>query len=529
MSPPPVSTISVEVLDFVRATSLPATDRTNGLSALIAGGILSSGIGTDPTSSADPNFPILLERLVRALSSCATEAELVQVLYAELHSVFGYDSINLQVLEREGWYHSLAIDRGVLQDVRRRLLVESFFADCYRDPIARVVQPPAPATHLRGRGPGIARRPRALIWVPVMHGGRPVGSVSYQLYNRREIAPEEVALLEAVHAHLGPLVSNAYLIELTRNQAVSLGALDAIARALSATHDEEGVVTALMSTLSALIPVDRLELVVRVDLSGSRLRLLEASVGRIKRSWVSVGSRRLHRVRQVLDSGKGYVEEDRGPGATYRSSAVVPIDEGGALAIHARNADAYEASTLSFLQYVAGLLMLALRTTRFGEAVERDGNGTATRSTVDHHNNRLAVFLCHASSDKAVARDLHARLVRDGYRPWLDEEDLLPGQEWDAEIRKAIRKCHAMIVCLSQQSISKTGYVQKEIKLGLDVADEQPEGAIYLIPLRLQPCDVPLRLRRWQWVDLFSRGGYDRLLRTLRHVNERHHGTPDIH
>src|SRR5579859_6569720 len=75
--------------------------------------------------------PGLQARLVRALSSCATEADLVQVLYAELRHVFGYDSINLQVLEREGWYHSLAIDRGVLQDVRRRPLVESLFADCY--------------------------------------------------------------------------------------------------------------------------------------------------------------------------------------------------------------------------------------------------------------------------------------------------------------------------------------------------------------------------------------------------------------
>ncbi len=31
----------------------------------------------------------LHSRLVRALSSCATEADLVQVLYAELHQVFG--------------------------------------------------------------------------------------------------------------------------------------------------------------------------------------------------------------------------------------------------------------------------------------------------------------------------------------------------------------------------------------------------------------------------------------------------------
>ena len=207
--------------------------------------------------------PGLRGRLVKALSNCATEADLAQVLYAELHPAFGYDSIDLQVLEREGWYHSLAIDRGVLQDVRRRPVVESFFADCYREPRARVLQPPADKAPPRGRGPGVSKRPRTLIWVPVLHGGRPAGSVSYQLFVRRDVPPEEVALLEAVHAHLGPLVSNASLNELTRNQAVSLGALNAIARALSATRDEEGVVTALLETLGALIPVDRIELAVR--------------------------------------------------------------------------------------------------------------------------------------------------------------------------------------------------------------------------------------------------------------------------
>src|SRR5215831_17630962 len=99
-------------------------------------------------------------RLVRALSSCATEADLVQVLYAELSKAFGYDSINLQVLEREGWYHSLAIDRGVLQDVRRRQLGQSSFAGFYEDPVTRVLPVAPAASTQQGRGPGVARRPR---------------------------------------------------------------------------------------------------------------------------------------------------------------------------------------------------------------------------------------------------------------------------------------------------------------------------------------------------------------------------------
>lgn len=131
--------------------------------------------------------------------------------------------------------------------------------------------------------------------------------------------------------------------------------------------------------------------------------------------------------------------------------------------------------------------------------------------------NRLNVFLCHSSGDKQAVRDLYQRLRKDEFNPWLDEENLLPGQEWDQEIRKAVRNSHVVIVCLSQAAINKTGYVQKEIKFALDVADEQPEGTIFLIPVKLEECDVPERLRRWQWVNLFENKGYLRLLAALRH------------
>lgn len=132
------------------------------------------------------------------------------------------------------------------------------------------------------------------------------------------------------------------------------------------------------------------------------------------------------------------------------------------------------------------------------------------------HPCSLRVFLCHSSGDKPAVRGLYQRLRADGFDPWLDEEELLPGQEWQREIPQAVRSADVVLVCLSPQSITKAGYVQKEIKFTLDVADEQPEGTIFLIPLRLEPCEVPERLSRWQWVDLFNERGYERLLRLLR-------------
>jgi hypothetical protein len=40
------------------------------------------------------------------------------------------------------------------------------------------------------------------------------------------------------------------------------------------------------------------------------------------------------------------------------------------------------------------------------------------------------IFLCHANEDKAHVREVYHRLCAiDGFEPWLDEEDLLPGHD----------------------------------------------------------------------------------------------------
>jgi hypothetical protein len=129
---------------------------------------------------------------------------------------------------------------------------------------------------------------------------------------------------------------------------------------------------------------------------------------------------------------------------------------------------------------------------------------------------RLKVFLCHSSGDKEFVREQHARLKADGFIPWLDEENILPGQDWDSTIQIAVRESHVVVVFLSASAITKEGYLQREIRLVLDVADEKPEGTIFVIPARVEPCEVPQRLRAWQWVNLFDARGYDRLAAALR-------------
>jgi len=141
-------------------------------------------------------------------------------------------------------------------------------------------------------------------------------------------------------------------------------------------------------------------------------------------------------------------------------------------------------------------------------------------------NRQLKVFLCHASDDKPTVRELYHQLCAEGWLDvWLDEEKLLPGQEWDLEIEKAVEEADVVLVTLSTHSVDKEGYIQRELRFVLNIADQKPEGAIFIIPIRLNDCPAPRRLRNWQYVDYFPedrrKWAYERILQSLKLRAER--------
>ncbi len=132
---------------------------------------------------------------------------------------------------------------------------------------------------------------------------------------------------------------------------------------------------------------------------------------------------------------------------------------------------------------------------------------------------KLSVFLCHAHEDKPAVRALYERLaVEPGISPWLDEKDLVPGQDWRAEITKRIGDSDAFVVFLSETATGKTGFVQKEMTLALDAYEMRPEGSIYVIPYKLEQCDIPARLGRFHAVPHDAARPYDELMRALRAI-----------
>jgi len=107
-------------------------------------------------------------------------------------------------------------------------------------------------------------------------------------------------------------------------------------------------------------------------------------------------------------------------------------------------------------------------------------------------------------------------MVKDGLNIWLDAERLQPGQDWQNEIRNALLKCDVVLVCLSSGFDKQHGYRHEELKLALEKANFISNDEIFIIPVRLEECDMPESLKHLHRVDLFSAGGYKKLLSVLQ-------------
>jgi len=128
----------------------------------------------------------------------------------------------------------------------------------------------------------------------------------------------------------------------------------------------------------------------------------------------------------------------------------------------------------------------------------------------------LKVFLCYAHNDKAAVYGLYLRIIKARIDAWLDTEKLQPGHDWEHEIRKAILKSDVIIVCLSRVFNKQHGYRHEELKIALEKALVLNNDDIFIIPARLEECEMPESLHHLHRVDLFEDDGYKKLIRTLK-------------
>lgn len=128
----------------------------------------------------------------------------------------------------------------------------------------------------------------------------------------------------------------------------------------------------------------------------------------------------------------------------------------------------------------------------------------------------IQVFISYTREDWDTVDELYKKLLSEGFKPWIDKVDLLGGQTWELEIKRAIKQSDFFLACFSNKASEKDSFFQKEIKYGLETQAEKREGRIFLVPLKLEECEIPDNIGMLQWIDYYEPDGFSRLLKTIR-------------
>jgi hypothetical protein len=128
------------------------------------------------------------------------------------------------------------------------------------------------------------------------------------------------------------------------------------------------------------------------------------------------------------------------------------------------------------------------------------------------------VFLSYAKQDKSVVLSVMNKLHENGIITWFDENNLIPGDDWEDVIAESIENSDFVIIFLSSNTINNDGYKNKEIHLALNHYLLKPKGKRYIIPFLLDDCKPPREFNKIHWLKYTDENWLDKLLIAVKNV-----------
>ena len=163
--------------------------------------------------------------------------------------------------------------------------------------------------------------------------------------------------------------------------------------------------------------------------------------------------------------------------------------------------------TLAFLNIP--LLIWARKTFRFTPV------GLQELRTPSPELAKARIFLSYSWGDKERVMQIHDLLKAAGADPWIDSKEIRGGAEWELSIKQQMRNSERVIIFLSCLSVHRAGFAWAEIRMAARIAEEQPEGKPFIIPVKLDDCTLPDVLSRWDCIELHRPDGEAKLLEAL--------------
>jgi len=135
----------------------------------------------------------------------------------------------------------------------------------------------------------------------------------------------------------------------------------------------------------------------------------------------------------------------------------------------------------------------------------------------------MKVFLSHSHADSRLAAKVTAALRTQGLDVWDPNAHLLPGDNWAAEVARALEQSQAMVVLLTPNAVRST-HVKREIEFALGAKSYSNR----LIPVmvgdktRIPEREIPWIVRRLPHFQLNDSGGGDSEVERIASAIRRH-------
>jgi hypothetical protein len=120
----------------------------------------------------------------------------------------------------------------------------------------------------------------------------------------------------------------------------------------------------------------------------------------------------------------------------------------------------------------------------------------------------MTTFISYSRKNSDFAVRLAKDLKAAGIDVWLDQLDIPTGARWDDEIEKALDQSSIFLIVLSPESIQSQN-VKDEVGYAIDAGKR-------ILPVTVENCNIPFRLRRFQYVDFSNKSYEDSLIEIKR-------------
>ena len=135
---------------------------------------------------------------------------------------------------------------------------------------------------------------------------------------------------------------------------------------------------------------------------------------------------------------------------------------------------------------------------------------------------RERIFLIYSHKDKEAVRNISNKLKEMGYNPWLDEEEIVPGQNWQNTVLQGIENSALALYLSSKNTESSKGFMNSELKAARNLLRSSKESQSPIIPVFIEDSELPDELVGIHAVKLYEEKGYEQLDKGLKFFLGKH-------